>query len=242
MNNSRKPLDVANVTDQQLGGSKARWCEKPRSGKSSQTLAASLRYIKNKRPAPPPAVSLRRSPFWNQAIVILENVLKRSTEFLLVKELQQLSYVVQGFNVNSFSFAVPQSRSRLYVIAVDPCRLEIVASPEKWVEYAQDTPQALSCKPQPRVIRSFQICARETQDSLLSPEPWTKFCEQLALALARCSSPSSRPPPSQFPSGFRIEEEAHRRGDYPEHEGGWRMASKLAKAPGGGTRPPLSMR
>ncbi|CAK9030575.1 Modification methylase ScrFIB (M.ScrFI-B) (M.ScrFIB) (Cytosine-specific methyltransferase ScrFIB), partial [Durusdinium trenchii] len=81
-----------------------------RSGMSSRTLAKSLEYIRHHRPA----------------YVILENVANKGTERILSLELRKLSYVTQGLFINSCSFGLPQSRTRLYMLAVDPYQVDLI--------------------------------------------------------------------------------------------------------------------
>ena len=105
---------------------------------SSKTLHKSLEYIRTHRPVcgSAPQRSLRwlksLSITRSQAYVVLENVAKRGTDVLLSRELTQLSYTVQGYLINSAAFGVPQSRSRLYMLAVDPLQLDVLHGPEQW--------------------------------------------------------------------------------------------------------------
>jgi hypothetical protein len=68
----------------------------------------------------------------SKAFVILENVQKRQTENIVTEELMKLKYTVQAFYANSSSFGLPQSRTRLYVLAVDSEQCKIVHGPDQW--------------------------------------------------------------------------------------------------------------
>ena len=68
----------------------------------------------------------------SKVFVILENVQKRETENIVVDELMKLNYTVQAFYANSSSFGLPQSRTRLYVLAVDSEQCKIVHGPDQW--------------------------------------------------------------------------------------------------------------
>lgn len=89
-----------------------------------------------------------------EAIVLLENVASKATERVLAAELGKLSYAAQGLFINSSSFGVPQSRTRLYMLAVDPSQVELLCDPSEWVEKLKDTTrqQHMHFK-----IRSFHI-------------------------------------------------------------------------------------
>ena len=108
MNCKRKALNVDTIDET--------------SGRSSKTLAKSLDYVKHYRPA----------------YVLLENVAKKITADVLVTQLQALGYKVQPYFVNSVAFGVPQSRTRLYVVAVDPLQVTILAPPAQWTVWLQE--------------------------------------------------------------------------------------------------------
>ncbi len=107
MNCKRKILDVDTIDEN--------------SGKSSKTLAKSLEYVRRHRPA----------------YVLLENVAKRATGGILTMRLQGLGYVVQAYFINSAAFGTPQSRTRLYVIAIDPLQVTMFAGPTHWTTWLQ---------------------------------------------------------------------------------------------------------
>lgn len=91
------------------------------SGKSSKTLAKSLEYVRCHRPA----------------YVLLENVAKKTTGDILTVRLQSLGYVAHPYFINSAAFGTPQSRTRLYVIAVDPLQVTLLAGPTQWTTWLQ---------------------------------------------------------------------------------------------------------
>ena len=62
---------------------------------------------------------------------------KKNTERVLVRELRKLTYEVRGFFVNSAAMGVCQSRTRLFVVAVDPSQLELTEDPSKWANYLE---------------------------------------------------------------------------------------------------------
>ena len=63
---------------------------------------------------------------------MIENVQKKETEQIVTGALQAMDYVTQAFFANSASFGLPQSRTRLYVLAVDPSQCHIVHGPDQW--------------------------------------------------------------------------------------------------------------
>ena len=112
---------------------------------SSRTLSKSLEYIKLKRPAHAPVVLSQFQVQPNssscqqlEAMVILENIQKKGTEQVVSQELSKLQYVVQAFFANSASFGLPQSRSRLFVLAVDPAQCSIIHGPGEWRKWLED--------------------------------------------------------------------------------------------------------
>ena len=70
--------------------------------------------------------------------MVLENIQKRGTEQVVSEELSKLQYVVQAFFANSASFGLPQSRSRLFVLAVDPAQCAIIHGPGEWRRWLED--------------------------------------------------------------------------------------------------------
>lgn len=77
----------------------------------------------------------------SQVWVVLENVAKRPTADVLSQQLHRLGYVCQCIMANSCSFGVPQSRTRLYLMAIDPLQAEVTQPPERWVRLLQVTDQ-----------------------------------------------------------------------------------------------------
>ena len=73
-----------------------------------------------------------------QVMVILENVHKRATEDIVTAELQKLNYVTQAFTANSASYGLPQSRTRLYILAIDASQAEIIHGPPQWRMWLED--------------------------------------------------------------------------------------------------------
>ena len=73
-----------------------------------------------------------------EAYLILENVAKKKTETVLTSSLKKLSYVAQSFFIQSASFGIPQSRTRLYVVGVDPAQVHIQKSPAEWSHMLED--------------------------------------------------------------------------------------------------------
>ena len=63
---------------------------------------------------------------------MIENVQKKETEQIVTAALQEMDYVTQAFFASSASFGLPQSRTRLYVLAVDPGQCHIIHGPETW--------------------------------------------------------------------------------------------------------------
>lgn len=71
--------------------------------------------------------------------MIIENVAKKKTERVLVQELMKMTYEAQGLFINSGSMGVCQSRTRLYVAAVDLSQLEFIVDPGKWSVWLKDS-------------------------------------------------------------------------------------------------------
>ena len=68
----------------------------------------------------------------HQAVTLLENVAKVETGISVQKALRQKGYVTRAFFINSSAFQLPQSRTRLYIVAVNPRRLRFVQDPATW--------------------------------------------------------------------------------------------------------------
>ena len=75
--------------------------------------------------------------------MVLENVAKKSTADILSQQLHRLGYMCQCIMANSCSFGVPQSRTRLYLMGIDPLQAEVTQPPERWVQLLQDTSQVI---------------------------------------------------------------------------------------------------
>ena len=74
----------------------------------------------------------------SEAYLILENVARKETATILQKEVNEIGYISVCVLANSFTFGVPQSRTRLYLLAVCPLRVDVIHGPEKWVSWLQD--------------------------------------------------------------------------------------------------------
>ena len=74
-------------------------------------------------------------------MVFLENVAKRETATIVTAELQGLQYCAAAFFACSASFGVPQSRARLYILAIDTLQCEIHDGdgPDMWAQWMEDT-------------------------------------------------------------------------------------------------------
>ena len=68
---------------------------------------------------------------------------KKSTADILSQQLHRLGYMCQCIMANSCSFGVPQSRTRLYLMGIDPLQAEVTQPPERWVQLLQDTSQVI---------------------------------------------------------------------------------------------------
>ena len=75
----------------------------------------------------------------SEAYLILENVARKNTAAILRKEIDQMGYISVCIMANSFTFGVPQSRSRLYLLAVCPVQVVVMHGPEKWVVWLEDS-------------------------------------------------------------------------------------------------------
>ncbi len=73
-----------------------------------------------------------------KAFVVLENVAKRITATVVVKELQRIGYLCTAVFANSASFSVPQSRSRVYIFGAHPQKVNVQFGPLQWVRWLQD--------------------------------------------------------------------------------------------------------
>ena len=74
----------------------------------------------------------------NKAYLILENVARKQTAAILRKEIGQTGYILVCIMANNFTFGVPQSRCRLYLLAVCPLQVAATHSPEKQVVWLED--------------------------------------------------------------------------------------------------------
>lgn len=68
----------------------------------------------------------------SQAILVLENVARRATSALVTSKLRELGYVTRAFFINTSIFACPQSRTRLFVVAVHCEKAELWMHPDTW--------------------------------------------------------------------------------------------------------------
>ena len=73
--------------------------------------------------------------------MVLENAAKRKTTEVLLAEMEKIGYVAKCIFVNSFAFGVPQSRTRLYLLAVDPLQTNMVLDPSTWPGLLEDPPR-----------------------------------------------------------------------------------------------------
>ena len=76
-------------------------------------------------------------PLLTKSLVVIENIAKRATAEIATRELRALGYSAAAFFANSASFGVPQSRTRLYILGVDPDQCEILDGPEQWAEWME---------------------------------------------------------------------------------------------------------
>lgn len=70
----------------------------------------------------------------SKAIVALENVAKVRTAAVLHSALRDLGYITRCFFINSASFGCPQSRTRLYCLAVRADRVTCKIHPDAWAD------------------------------------------------------------------------------------------------------------
>ena len=71
---------------------------------------------------------------------MLENVAKKETAAILQPKLRELGYVTRCFFINSAAFALPQSRARLYCIAVHPSKVAFRVDPSEWKDQLEARP------------------------------------------------------------------------------------------------------
>ena len=148
---------------------------------SSRTLAASLRYIETKRPVevsvrPSCGTNLCHKPVSQKAYVLLENIAKKLTAEVVVSSLQKLSYLAQAFFTNSASWGVPQSRTRLFIIALDPVQVDLAESistqetiADQWASWLKEG--------RGRAVSKY---VSSQQSVTPSPSCWNPFCKEIS--------------------------------------------------------------
>ena len=70
--------------------------------------------------------------------VFLENLAKQTTAQIVSKLLCSLGYVVLAQANNAAYFGTPSSRSRLYVAAVFPGKVKLLAPPQEWLRLLRE--------------------------------------------------------------------------------------------------------
>ncbi|CAE8637209.1 unnamed protein product, partial [Polarella glacialis] len=105
LNRYKKPLEINNITSQ--------------SGGSSTTLAASLTYIKDFRPK----------------LVLIENTHSKKYGRVVLAAMRDLQYVARLYIINSRTFRAPESRTRVFCVAVDPSQVTLAWPPAQWASW-----------------------------------------------------------------------------------------------------------
>ena len=72
-----------------------------------------------------------------EAVVLIENVAKVETGKIVGEALRSMGYVTRAYFINSASFGLPQSRTRLFVMAILPQKLALVQHPDSWHDHME---------------------------------------------------------------------------------------------------------
>ena len=70
---------------------------------------------------------------------MLENVAKRGTAAVVSEELAKENYETKSYFCNSCGFGVPQSRTRLYVLAVARDKVKLANDSACWSSWMQES-------------------------------------------------------------------------------------------------------
>lgn len=64
--------------------------------------------------------------------MVIENVARKETGPIVAANLRSAGYVTRSWLLNSGEFALPQSRTRLFVLGLHSAKMEFIESPDGW--------------------------------------------------------------------------------------------------------------